>query len=97
MKLTQQQIESGLAGLPGWSHAGNCIHRTFRARSFPHAIALVTIAASFAEVADHHPDITIRYDAVTFELSTHSAGGVTEKDFALARKMEEAFGGLTVG
>lgn len=94
MKLTEQEIEHRLAELPGWSFAQGRILRIFTARSFPHAIALAAMAGTFAEVADHHPDITIRYTKVTMELSTHSEGGVTEKDFALAQKMNDAFEGL---
>ncbi len=94
MKLSEQEIEQRLAGLPGWNHAGGQLVRRFTARSFPHAIALVVMAGTFAETADHHPDITIRYTSVTMELSTHSEGGVTEKDFSLARKMNEAFVGM---
>ena len=65
------------------------IARTARLDTFPAAIAFVNDVAEAAEAADHHPDIDIRYRDVRLELSTHSAGGLTKKDFALARRVDE--------
>ena len=59
-------------------------------RPFPAAVRFVDFVAELAEVADHHPDIDIRYNRVRLTLSTHSAGGVTEKDFALARAIDHS-------
>ncbi|GIJ70252.1 4a-hydroxytetrahydrobiopterin dehydratase [Virgisporangium ochraceum] len=67
----------------------DAITRTVETESFPAAIALVNAVAEAAEAADHHPDIDIRWRTVTFSLSTHSAGGVTSKDIAMAAKINE--------
>ncbi|MFZ2360724.1 MAG: 4a-hydroxytetrahydrobiopterin dehydratase [Anaerolineae bacterium] len=85
--LTQTEIEQALANLPGWMQAGSEITRTFTLRSFPAALAFVSAVGHLAERADHHPDILIRYRQVTLTLSTHSAGGLTEKDFGLAAEI----------
>ena len=73
---------------PGWELDGNTIRKRFRCASFTAAIAFVDKVAAIAEAADHHPDITIHYDRVTLTLSTHAAGGLTERDFALAAEIE---------
>ena len=82
--LTQAEIERALSELDGWSQSGDQITRTFALSSFPAALVFVSAAGHLAERADHHPDISIRYKKVTLTLSTHSAGGLTQKDFALA-------------
>lgn len=87
--LDAAAIAEALAGLPGWSGDGTGIARTIETASFPAAIALVDAVAEAAEAADHHPDIDIRWRTVTFSLSTHSAGGVTSKDTAMAATINE--------
>jgi 4a-hydroxytetrahydrobiopterin dehydratase len=93
--LSPQEVDAALAGLTGWSggtdatSGTDAISRTVEAPSFPAAIRLVVEVAKAAEDADHHPDIDIRWRRVTFQLSTHSAGGVTAKDTALARRIDE--------
>ena len=82
--LTPTEIEQALADLPGWTQTGNEISRTFTLASFPAALAFASAVGHLAERADHHPDILIQYRKVTLTLSTHSAGGLTEKDFDLA-------------
>jgi 4a-hydroxytetrahydrobiopterin dehydratase len=82
--LTQIEIEQELAALAGWTQAGSEISRTFTLPSFPAALAFASAVGHLAERADHHPDILIQYRKVTLTLSTHSAGGLTEKDFDLA-------------
>jgi 4a-hydroxytetrahydrobiopterin dehydratase len=82
--LTQIEIEQELAALSGWRLTGLEITRTFTLPSFPAALAFASAVGHLAERADHHPDILIQYRKVTLTLSTHSAGGLTEKDFALA-------------
>lgn len=67
------------------------IQRTYQFKDFVTAIAFVNTIAQFAESAQHHPDILIRYNKITLTLSTHDAGGVTEKDFALAAQADKAF------
>ena len=87
--LSAAEVESALAGLTGWSGGTDAISRTVEAPSFPAAIRIVAEVAQAAEDADHHPDIDIRWRKVTFALSTHSAGGVTGKDIALALRIDE--------
>jgi 4a-hydroxytetrahydrobiopterin dehydratase len=87
--LTAAEVASALAELTGWSGDAGGISRSVEAPSFPAAIRLVVEVAEAAEDADHHPDIDIRWRKVTFALSTHSAGGVTGKDTALARRIDE--------
>ena len=85
--LTQTEIEQELAALTGWTQKDNEITRTFTLPSFPAALAFASAVGHLAERADHHPDILIQYRKVTLTLSTHSAGGLTEKDFDLATEI----------
>jgi 4a-hydroxytetrahydrobiopterin dehydratase len=85
--LTPTEIEQALADLPGWTQADSEISRTFTLPSFPAALAFASAVGHLAERADHHPDILIQYRKVTLTLSTHSAGGLTEKDFDLATEI----------
>jgi 4a-hydroxytetrahydrobiopterin dehydratase len=87
--LTEQEIAARLEDLSGWKLEGTEIRRTFKLPSFPAVIAFVTHVAFLAEAADHHPDIDIRYNSVTFALMTHDAGGLTTKDFDLAAQIDE--------
>jgi 4a-hydroxytetrahydrobiopterin dehydratase len=89
---SEEEIASGLAGLPEWSREGDAITRTVRCPSFRAAIALVERVADAAEAADHHPDILIRWRRVTFTLSTHASGGLTAKDFAMAKQIDGLVG-----
>ena len=87
-RLAAAEIQERLAKVPGWALAGDAIERTFRFPTFAAAIAFVDKVAAIADAADHHPDILVRYDRVTLTISTHSAGGLTERDFALAGEIE---------
>lgn len=77
---------------PGWELAddGKAIRRTYTQPSFRCALAFVAWIGELAEVADHHPDVDLRYKRVVVTLSTHSAGGLTEKDFAFARQLDHS-------
>ena len=86
--LSESEIQSALGSLPGWSLNNGMIVKTYTLPGFPDAIALVNGAAELAEEQGHHPDIDIRYNRVSFALVTHDAGGITEKDVALARAIE---------
>ena len=88
-KFTPAQIKTALAGVPDWKKQGLAIARTFQFKDFPAAIRFVDAAAELAESAWHHPDIDIRWNKVTLTLTTHDAGGLTKKDFVLARKFDE--------
>ena len=86
-KLTSEQVQQSLQGLSGWELKSQEITKQFKFKDFAEALAFVNNVGQMAETADHHPDIDIRYNKVRLTLSTHSAGGLTEKDFALARKI----------
>lgn len=86
--LDEAAIEAGLGRLGGWTRDGASIRRTFEFASFMPAISFVNRVAEAAEAADHHPDIDVRYSRVTLVLSTHSAGGLTSKDFELAARID---------
>jgi 4a-hydroxytetrahydrobiopterin dehydratase len=92
MLLDAAAVADALTGLPGWTGDTASITRTVETASFPAAIALVVEVAKAAEAADHHPDIDIRWRTVTFTLSTHSEGGVTGKDLAMAAKINDLTG-----
>jgi 4a-hydroxytetrahydrobiopterin dehydratase len=86
--LTEEAIAAELATVPDWAHAGDSIARTVTRADFRAAMLYVGAVAYLAEEADHHPDILIQWNKVTLTLSTHSAGGLTAKDFALARTID---------
>ncbi|HEX6941253.1 MAG TPA: 4a-hydroxytetrahydrobiopterin dehydratase [Longimicrobiales bacterium] len=86
--LGDAEVGRRLAALAGWRREGREIRKTYAFQSFRDAIAFVNRVADLAERADHHPDIDIRYDRVTLALSTHSAGGLTARDFELAGAIE---------
>jgi len=88
-KLPQEEIDRALSQLPGWKLQGNEIRKTYTHDSFAEAIVFVNAVAHLAELANHHPDIDIRYKNVTIALTTHDQGGLTEKDINLARRIEE--------
>jgi 4a-hydroxytetrahydrobiopterin dehydratase len=90
-KLNPREVSERLSSLPGWEYKDNAIVKLFRFKEFLHAIRFVNKVAELAEAADHHPDIQISYTRVTFSCSTHSEGGVTEKDLALAANIEKAY------
>ncbi|SOE08032.1 4a-hydroxytetrahydrobiopterin dehydratase [Streptomyces sp. Ag109_G2-15] len=88
--LSQKEIEDRLAELPGWSVDGDRLTRTYRLGSHFAATALVVHIARIQDELDHHSDLTLGYNTVSLSVNTHSAGGaVTEKDFALARRVED--------
>jgi len=89
-KLSDISIQRELGTLPGWSRKGDVITKTFQFRDFLTGINFVSAVAKAADAADHHPDIDIRYTKVICTLSTHSAGGITQKDLDMARKIELA-------
>jgi 4a-hydroxytetrahydrobiopterin dehydratase len=87
-KLTDGQIQEQLAKISGWSLEGSAIRKQFTLGGFPDAIAFVTRLAFDAQAADHHPDIHIDYKRVTLVFTTHSEGGLTQKDFDGARAVD---------
>ena len=90
-KLNPDQITHKLNALPGWEYKSNAISKQFKFKEFMNGIEFVNKVAEIAEAGDHHPDIAINYTRVTFTCSTHSEGGVTDKDLKLAENIEIAF------
>ncbi len=91
-KLSDAEIGARLQTLAGWTRQGDTISKTFKLPGFPAAIAFVTRIGFLAEAANHHPDIDIRWNKVRLALTTHDAGGLTAKDFALAAAADEVGG-----
>jgi 4a-hydroxytetrahydrobiopterin dehydratase len=89
--INRAEAERRVNELNGWALEGNAIRKQFVLRDFPAAVAFVNRLVPGAEGADHHPDILINYKRVTLTYSTHSEGGLTEKDFAGARMADEVF------
>jgi len=89
--MAADEIQAECAGLSGWEAdiEDPSISRQYEFPTFVAAVRFVDFVAELAEAADHHPDIDIRYNRVRLTLSTHFAGGVTEKDFALARAIDQ--------
>jgi 4a-hydroxytetrahydrobiopterin dehydratase len=87
-RLTDEEISRGLSGLNGWSRVDKWIEKTYQFKNFLRAMSFVNAAAYLAEQANHHPDIAIHYNQVTLRVWTHAAGGLTEFDFDLAKKID---------
>jgi 4a-hydroxytetrahydrobiopterin dehydratase len=90
--LSDDEVRAGLADLPGWERRDDEIQKEYELASFPDAIAFVTRVGFLAEKADHHPDLDVRWRKVRVGLSTHSEGGITNRDLALAGEIESAAG-----
>ncbi|HUO37414.1 MAG TPA: 4a-hydroxytetrahydrobiopterin dehydratase [Mycobacterium sp.] len=86
--LSDDQVDSALADLAGWERHGNALRRAVKFPAFLAGIEAVRRVAERAEAADHHPDIDVRWRTVTFTLSTHSEGGITQRDLDLAREID---------
>lgn len=86
--LTEDAIVAELGRVPSWERSGDSIARTVTRDDFRGAMLFVGAVAYLAEDMNHHPDIDIRWNQVTLTLSTHSAGGLTANDFALARRID---------
>lgn len=88
-KLSPGQVRASLPLVPEWRRRGAVISRTWTLEDFPAALAFVLQVGRLAEAAQHHPDIDIRWNQVTLALTTHDAGGLTARDFELARRCDE--------
>lgn len=87
--LSDTEIQKGFSQLSGWTVEGNQLRCTREFKDFIAAIAWVNKLVEPSEAAAHHPDIEISYNKVTVNLTTHDAGGLTEKDFALAQQISQ--------
>ncbi|MBE9223218.1 4a-hydroxytetrahydrobiopterin dehydratase [Cyanobacterium stanieri LEGE 03274] len=91
MLLNQQQIQQKLENFQDWNVEGKNLVKTFQFDDFLKAIDFVNQLVAPAESAGHHPDISISYNKVTINLTSHDQGGITEKDFDLAQKINQIF------
>jgi 4a-hydroxytetrahydrobiopterin dehydratase len=87
--LSREQVAAALADLDGWELEDGALVRTFRFADFVHAVDFVEQLAEVAEAQRHHPDIDIRYNKVTLRLSSHDAGGLTDRDVKLAEALQQ--------
>jgi 4a-hydroxytetrahydrobiopterin dehydratase len=90
--LSDDQVAAELGKLDGWSVRGKSIVRKFEFGNFADALAFINKAGEIADAADHHPDIRLGWGYAEFEITTHDRGGVTDVDFALAKKIDEIQG-----
>jgi 4a-hydroxytetrahydrobiopterin dehydratase len=90
--LSDEQVRQQLQHLDGWSQQGKAIVRQFEFADFKGSMEFVNRVADAAEAANHHPDITINYNKVTLLLTSHDAGGVTDRDAKMAAKINEVAG-----
>jgi 4a-hydroxytetrahydrobiopterin dehydratase len=88
--LSDAEVTRELGTVPGWNRDGNAITRTWRFADFKTAMFFVNGVAALAERAEHHPDMAVHYNEVTLRLWSHDAGGLTRRDFELARRIGEA-------
>ena len=87
---SSQSVDAHLrAHLPRWSRDGDAIQRRYRTAGWKASVMAVGAVAHLAEAAWHHPELLVGYDHVVVRLSTHSAGGVTDKDYELAERIEQ--------
>ncbi len=91
-KLSETEIAAELAKLPGWTLEGGKLHRQYQCKDFVDAFGRMTSVALAAEGMNHHPEWSNVWNKVTVDLTTHSAGGITQLDFELARKISQIFG-----
>lgn len=88
-KLTTEELRAGLAGLPGWTVEQEKLHREYSFPDFTHAFGFMATAATAIEKMNHHPEWFNVYSRVVVDLSTHDAGGITQKDLELAALLEK--------
>jgi 4a-hydroxytetrahydrobiopterin dehydratase len=86
--MSPEEARMSIASLVGWELQGDAIRRRYQFKDFKEAMVFVNRVAALADRADHHPDILIEYNKVTLTLSSHDAGGLTDRDFSLARSID---------
>jgi 4a-hydroxytetrahydrobiopterin dehydratase len=86
---SEDEIRTRLGALPGWYYEGGWIRRLYQTDGWPTTMMLVNQIAFLSEAAWHHPDLSVSWAKVTVKLMTHSENGITDKDFELAKKIEE--------
>lgn len=88
--LTMDEVKKKVHDLKGWELYDGVIQKKFSFRSFKASMAFVNKVAELADSVDHHPDMIINYNRVLLKLTTHSQGGITDKDFSLAQMIDQA-------
>ncbi len=88
-KLSESEIQNQLKSVDGWEYHNNAIHTTFEFNDFKDAFSVMTRIAFEAELQQHHPDWSNVYNKLQISLSTHDAGGITKKDFTLAKTIDD--------
>jgi 4a-hydroxytetrahydrobiopterin dehydratase len=88
-KLSAEEIENALRGLSGWKTENDNLKKRFTFENFAESLEFVNRAGEIAERLDHHPDILFGWGYAEFSITTHDAGGITQRDFALAREINE--------
>jgi 4a-hydroxytetrahydrobiopterin dehydratase len=96
-KMTRQQIEDRLDTLSDWVLRDEKLHRALKFKNFVQAWGFMTQVAILAEQMDHHPEWSNVYSRVTIDLTTHEAGGISERDFNLAAKINQVLAGISTG
>jgi 4a-hydroxytetrahydrobiopterin dehydratase len=92
--LTDEEIDRQLGDLPGWRRDGESLVASYDAPDFPTAVQMIVQAGAEAEQMQHHPDVDLRWKVTHWRLSTHSAGGLTQRDIELAHRISQAAAGL---
>jgi 4a-hydroxytetrahydrobiopterin dehydratase len=87
--LPDNEIETRLAGLDGWTREGDGITKAFKNGDFVGSVRFVDALVEPAESMGHHPDLSLSWDEVTVSITNHAAGGLTEADFDLAKRIDE--------
>ena len=89
-KLTEEQIQSALKELPGWSYENGSIKKTFKTQNYPATMGFVAALGGFCQKRNHHPDYVImKYKEIEVSFSTHSAEGITQNDIEIAKDLEK--------
>ncbi|HEX2786896.1 MAG TPA: 4a-hydroxytetrahydrobiopterin dehydratase [Ignavibacteria bacterium] len=91
-KLTSQQITDAIEAMYGWQYVENSLKKTFKTKGFPQTMGFISAVGALCQAQDHHPDYgTFKYQEVALSFSTHSEGGVTQKDLDIAKAIDEIF------
>jgi 4a-hydroxytetrahydrobiopterin dehydratase len=86
--LSDEDVRARLAHLPHWKRDGDALERTFECGTFDGALRFVNAVAVVANALDHHPDIALSWGSVSLRLSSHDTGGISERDFVLAERLD---------